>query len=75
MKRLYVRPRFRGYGLGKTLVEEVIAVARRRGYLRLRLDTHVDTMQSAVDLYRRFREIAPEPMTTVPGLSYMELLL
>ena len=76
MKRLYVRPGFRGYRLGKTLVEEVIAVARRKGYLRLRLDTHVDTMQSAVDLYRRFgfREIAPEPMTPVPGLSCMELL-
>jgi len=77
MKRLYVRPGFRGYRLGKTLVEEVTAVARRKGYLRLRLDTHVDTVQSAVDLYRRFgfREIAPEPMTPVPGLSYMELLL
>jgi ribosomal protein S18 acetylase RimI-like enzyme len=76
MKRLYVRPGFRGYRLGKTLVEEVIAVARRKGYLRLRLDTHVDTMQAAVNLYRRFgfREIAPEPMTPVPGLSCMELL-
>lgn len=77
MKRLYVRPPFRGEKMGKALVERLIDVARRSSYRRLRLDTHFDTMGAAVDLYRRFgfREVAPEPMTPILGLSYMELLL
>ena len=77
MKRLYVRPTFRGYKLGKTLIEQVIQVARRLGYSRMRLDTHPDSMQAAVGLYRRFgfREVAAEPVPHVDGLSYLELLL
>jgi putative acetyltransferase len=77
MKRLYVRPTARGHQLGKKLVEEVIAVARRVGYSRLRLDTHPDTMQPAVELYRRFGfvEIIDTSVPQVAGLSYMELRL
>jgi putative acetyltransferase len=77
MKRLYVRPIFRGHRLGNTLVEQVIQVAPSRGYSRLRLDTHPDSMQAAVELYHRcgFREIAADPVPQVAGLSYMELLL
>ncbi len=77
MKRLYVRPTARGNKLGKKLVEEVIAVARRLGYSRLRLDTHPHTMQPAVELYRRFgfEEVVDNPVPLVAGLSYMELRL
>lgn len=77
MKRLYVRPTFRGHKLGNTLVEQIIQVARRLGYSRLRLDTHPDTMQAAVELYRRFgfEEVVDNPVPLVPGLSYMELRL
>jgi GNAT superfamily N-acetyltransferase len=77
MKRLYVRPSFRGHQLGKALVEQIIALARRRGYSRLRLDTHPETMQAAVALYRNlgFREVPAEPAPYVEGLSYMELHL
>ncbi|HEY4899306.1 MAG TPA: GNAT family N-acetyltransferase, partial [Terriglobales bacterium] len=77
MKRLYVRPTFRGHKLGNTLVEQIIQVARRLGYSRLRLDTHPDTMQAAVELYRRFgfEEVVDNPLPLVPGLSYMELRL
>jgi carbonic anhydrase len=77
MKRLYVSPTFRGNRLGKTMVERVIEVARNRGYSRLRLDTHPDSMQPAVELYRRFGfdEVPAEPVTRVEGLSYMELRL
>ena len=77
MKRLYVHPTFRGNRLGKTMVERVIEVARSRGYSRLRLDTHPDSMRPAVELYRRFgfEEVSAEPVPHVEGLSYMVLRL
>jgi len=77
MKRLYVRPTFRGGKVGKLLVEEVVQQARALGYSRLRLDTHPPTMQAALAMYRKlgFREVAPEPAEPVEGLLYMELLL
>jgi GNAT superfamily N-acetyltransferase len=77
MKRLYVQPEYRGHKLGKALVERVIEIARRLGYSRLRLDTHPETMQAAIELYQRFgfKEISAEPVPHVEGLSYMELLL
>ena len=76
MKRLYVRPAFRGDKLGVLLVQQIISEARRRGYLRLRLDTHPPTMQSAVALYRKFNFIeVPEIINAVPELIYMELKL
>jgi len=77
MKRLYVQPTFRGNKLGKTLVERVVEVARRRGYSRLRLDTHPDSMQAAVELYRRFgfEEVPAEPVPPTEELAYFELRL
>ena len=77
MKRLYVRPAFRGDKLGSALVERVINVARRIGYRRLRLDTHPHTMHAAVELYRRFgfQEVSAKPIHHVEGLSYLELRL
>ena len=77
MKRLYVRPTFRGGKVGKDLVERVVEQSRALGYSRLRLDTHPPTMQAAVALYRRlgFREVEPGPVEAVEGLMYMELPL
>ena len=77
MKRLYVGPSFRGYHLGRTLIEEIIGMARNLGYSRMRLDTHAATMAPAVELYRRFGFVAvpADPMPEVEGLSYMELRL
>jgi len=77
MKRLYVQPEFRGAKLGATLVEHIIQVARTLGYSRMRLDTHLPTMGSAVELYRRFgfSDVSPWPLPRVEGLSYMELPL
>ena len=75
MKRLYVRPEFRGLKLGRALVERLIQVARRLGYSHLRLDTHPSTMQAAIELYRRFgfEEVSAEASSKVDGLCYMEL--
>jgi ribosomal protein S18 acetylase RimI-like enzyme len=60
MKRLYVAPAARGLGLGKTLVDAVLAAAVLRRYREIRLDT-LPTMAEAIALYRRlgFVEIAP----------------
>lgn len=77
MKRLYVRPGFRGGKLGKKLVDELLRQARLLGYSCMRLDTHPPTMQAALEMYRRlgFREVSPDPLEPVEGLIYMELQL
>jgi ribosomal protein S18 acetylase RimI-like enzyme len=60
MKRLYVRPEYRGQGIGKALSEKVIEEAMRIGYHKMRLDT-LASMKEAISIYRRqgFREIKP----------------
>jgi GNAT superfamily N-acetyltransferase len=72
MKRLYVSPRGRGLGLGKALIDAVVAEALRIGYREMRLDT-LPTMSEAISLYRKagFLPIAPYYETPVAGTIFM----
>jgi len=77
MKRLYVRPGFRGGKVGRKLVERLLDDARLLGYSSMRLDSHPPTMQAAIAMYRKlgFREVNPDPLEPTEGLIYMELPL
>src|ERR1700682_67864 len=77
MKRLYLRPQFRGKDLGRALAERIIAEARQIGYQRMRLDTVGPVMKDAVAMYRKlaFKEIAPYRSNPIAGAMYMELEL
>jgi ribosomal protein S18 acetylase RimI-like enzyme len=77
MKRLYLRPQFRGKGLGRALADHVISESRKIGYELLRLDTVEPVMKDAVSMYRKlgFKEIAPYRENPMPGTLYMELQL
>ena|SRR5947209_5159755 len=77
MKRLYVRPQFRGKRLGHELAKKVIAEARQIGYKYIRLDTVEPVMKTAVEMYRQlgFREIPPYRPNPIAGALYMELQL
>jgi len=77
MKRLYLRPQFRGKGVGRALAERIISEARQIGYRHMRLDTVEPVMKDAVAMYRKlgFKEIAPYCANPMAGTIYMELEL
>ena len=51
MKRLYVKPLYRGTGLGRLLAEKIVQLGIEKKYTRMQLDT-LNSMQSAVGLYK-----------------------
>jgi ribosomal protein S18 acetylase RimI-like enzyme len=77
MKRLYVRPAFRGKGIGQALAAAAVAEGREIGYRQMRLDTVPSVMGTAVALYRSmgFREISAYRVNPIAGAIYMELEL
>jgi len=76
MKRLYVRPGFRGLGLGRQLVEAVLDAARGAGYTCVLLDT-LDDMESARALYEDlgFVEVPPYYHNPIAGSHYLKVEL
>jgi putative acetyltransferase len=73
MKRLYVRPQFRGVGLGKRLADAVLEAARVAAYNCILLDT-LDDMESARALYEElgFVSIPPYYYNPIAGAHYLK---
>ena len=74
MKRLYVRPAFRGLSLGRQLAEGILDAARRAAYSCVLLDT-LDDMESARALYEDlgFVEIPPYYHNPHAGAHYLKV--
>jgi ribosomal protein S18 acetylase RimI-like enzyme len=75
MKRLYVRPQFRGHRLGRTFVDRIIDDARQMGYNRMRLDTLPGKMDAAIAMYRSlgFKDIERYYDNPYDTAAFMEL--
>ncbi len=69
IKRLFVRPQARGKGVGKALIQTVIATAKQAGYDEIKLDT-LPQMEGAIALYKAsgFASIPPYGSHPYPGL-------
>ena len=67
IKRMYVRPQFRGKGIGRASLEALVDEARESGYPKVRLDS-ARFMKAAQSLYRSagFREVEPYPESEIP---------
>ncbi|MEO8526778.1 MAG: GNAT family N-acetyltransferase [Caldimonas sp.] len=73
MKRLFVRPGFRRFGLGRALAQALLDEARRAGYSAMLLDT-LDEMEAARELYTSlgFEEIPPYYFNPIAGAHYLK---
>jgi putative acetyltransferase len=76
MKRMYVRPSHQGKGIGRSLLDSFLRVARECRYQKICLDT-IPELERALRLYRDagFVEIAPYRHNPDPEAIFMELVL
>ena len=76
MKRLYVRPAYRKFGLGRLLAQALFDRGRQAGYSAMLLDT-LDEMEAARGLYASlgFEEIPPYYFNPIPGAHYLKAVL
>lgn len=72
MKRLFVRPAFRRFGIGRVLAQALMDRGLQAGYSNLLLDT-LDDMEAARGLYASlgFEEIPPYYFNPIPGAHYL----
>lgn len=75
-KRLYVRPQYRGQGIGKRLLDQLVSEARAEGYQEMYGDT-LRSMTSALKMYRQrgFAEVPPYSGTPTPSAIFLKLAL
>jgi len=73
MKRLFVRPAFRRFGLGRILAQALMDRATEAGYSSMLLDT-LDDMEAARGLYESlgFAEVPPFYFNPIPGAHYLK---
>ena len=73
MKRLFVRPAFRRFGLGRVLAQALMDRATEAGYSSMLLDT-LDDMEAARGLYESlgFVEVPPFYFNPIPGAHYLK---
>ena len=73
MKRLFVRPDYRGQGLGRLLAAQMVSEATALGYVVMRLDT-LETLKSAMQLYTSmgFQRRTAYYVNPLPGVVYWE---
>ncbi|MET0518763.1 MAG: GNAT family N-acetyltransferase [Burkholderiaceae bacterium] len=76
MKRLYVRPAFRRFGLGRLMAQALMDRATEAGYSNMLLDT-LDDMEAARGLYESlgFEEVPPYYFNPLPGAHYLKAQL
>lgn len=74
MKRLFVRPDYRGLGLGRELARRIIEESREIGYKRMKLDT-LDFLKGAIHIYKRlgFKQIGSYYDNPLETVSYWQL--
>jgi ribosomal protein S18 acetylase RimI-like enzyme len=77
MKRLFIRPKFRGKGYGRKMIDSLIEQERDIGYERMWLDSLPGKMDAAIALYRQlgFKDIPAYYDNPLEGAVYLERTL
>lgn len=76
LKRLFIRNGYRGLGISKVLINQIIEDAKNSGYDAILLDT-LNTMKPAINLYKNmgFKEVEPYYENPLDGATYFCLNL